>query len=66
MELFNSDIISEYSEWKSANKDSFTWWNYVNLKADINAALGLAKFFYPEIIEKDGGIFLKDSFNRKK
>lgn len=36
------------------------------MKADIQIALGFAKFFYPEIIEVDNCIFIKDGFTMEK
>jgi hypothetical protein len=63
MELFENEIVQEYIMWEKANPKSFTWWNYVNMKADIKTALGFAKLFYPEVIEREGSIFIKDNFN---
>lgn len=65
MELFNEKIISEFKEWKDYNKEKFTWWSYVNMKADIQIALGFAKFFYPEVIIKDNCFLLKDHYETK-
>lgn len=39
MNLFEDDLIREYQEWKTANPNSFNWWSYVNLKADLHTAL---------------------------
>ena len=66
MEIFNERIVPEYVEWKEANKESFTWWNFVNMKSDIQLALGFAKFFYPEVIIKDDCFLLKDNFNESR
>lgn len=65
MNLFNDNIIEEYNEWKSANPNNFTWWNYVNMKANLDIALAFAKFYCPEIIEIDGCYLLKDKFNQE-
>lgn len=64
MALFNDDLVSEYMEWKIANPDNFTWWSYINVKSDLQTALGFAKFFYPEIIEVEGYFLLKDRFSQ--
>lgn len=61
--LFEENIISEYNEWKNANPNNFNWWKYVNVKADLQTALGFAKFFYPDIIEVEGCFLLKDKYN---
>lgn len=66
MELFNEKIIPEYVEWKNNNKNSFSWWSYLNMKSDIQVALAFAKFYSPEIIFKDDFIFLKDNFNEQR
>ncbi|WP_346848259.1 hypothetical protein [uncultured Clostridium sp.] len=66
MELFEDKIIEEYIIWQKANPKNFSWWNYVNMKSDIQIALGFAKFFYPEIIEIDNCIFIKDNFSSER
>jgi len=63
MNLFNDDVVSEYKKWKDANPDNFSWWNFVNMKADLDTALAFAKFYCPEIIEIEGCCFLKDKYN---
>ncbi|WP_026883636.1 hypothetical protein [Clostridium akagii] len=63
MNIFNEEIVSEYIESKNVNKNKFSWWSYVNLKADIQTALGFAKFFYPEIVEIDEYFLLKDKYD---
>ena len=64
-ELFDDSIVGEYLEWKNANPENFTWWNFINLKSDLQTALGFAKFFYPDIIEVDGCFLLKDKYSSK-
>lgn len=66
LELFNDSLISEFIKWKNANPETFTWWNYVNMKSDLQTALGFAKFFYPEIIEAEGCFILKDNYSEKR
>ncbi|WP_310552148.1 hypothetical protein [Paenibacillus glufosinatiresistens] len=63
MELFPEDSIREFVEWKAANPTHFTWWNYLNVKSDLQTALAFARFYYPEIIETEGYFLLKDKFN---
>jgi hypothetical protein len=63
--MFKDELISEYIMWKKANPQNFSWWNYINLKSDLQTALGFAKFFYPEILEIDGCILLKDKFSKE-
>lgn len=63
--MFKDELISEYNMWKNANPQNFSWWNYINLKSDLQTALGFAKFFYPEVLEIDGCILLKDKFSKE-
>ena len=37
--------------------------NFVNMKADIDTALGFAKFYSPELLEIEGYCLLKDKFS---
>jgi hypothetical protein len=62
MELFPDELIKEFNEFKNANANNFSWWNYVNMKSDLQTALAFAKFFYPEIIEVEGHFLLKDRY----
>lgn len=65
MGIIDENIITEFMRWKISNKDSFTSWSYVNLKSDIQLALGFANFFTPELIEIENCIFLKDHYDEK-
>jgi hypothetical protein len=65
MKLFDDHLIEEYQQWKKANSNSFNWWSYVNMKADLQTALAFAKFFSPELIEKDGCLILEDRYEEK-
>jgi hypothetical protein len=62
MGLFEDDLVEEYMDWKKANPNNFSWWKYVNIKADLQTALGFAKFFFPDVIEVEGCFLLKDKF----
>lgn len=61
--LFDDALIEEYVKWKDANPDNFSWWNFVNMKADLDTALAFAKFYCPEIIIVDGHFILKDKYS---
>jgi len=65
MVLFDDGLIKEYVEWKNANPDNFSWWNFVNMKADLDVALAFAKFYSPEVINIEGYFLLKDKFSKK-
>jgi len=65
MQQFKDSLINEYAEYKAVNGSKFNWWSYVNMKSDIQTALGFVKFFYPEIVEIDGCFFLKDRYRKE-
>lgn len=65
MKLFEDRLIEEYSEWKNANLDSFSWWSFVNMKADLDTALAFAKFFCPDILIIEGCFLLKDKYSEE-
>lgn len=60
--LFEDSLVEEFTEFQNCN-DFFTWHRFVNMKADIDTALGFAKFFCPDIIIVDGCFLLKDRYN---
>lgn len=62
--LFEDALITEYVKWKDANPDNFSWWNFVNMKVDLDTALAFAKFYCPDIIMIDGCFILKDKFSK--
>jgi hypothetical protein len=61
--MFDDKIVEEFAEWKHANPDNFSWWNYLNLKSDLDTALAFSKLYCPEIICVDGCAFLKDRYD---
>ncbi|WP_374718763.1 hypothetical protein [Parageobacillus toebii] len=63
--MFNDELHKEYMEFKRANNGDFTWWDYVNVKSDLKTALAFAKFFYPDVLEVEGCLILKDKFSRE-
>jgi hypothetical protein len=62
MELFPDELLKEFNDFKNANTNNFSWWNYVNMKSDLQTALAFAKFYYPEIVEVQGHFLLKDRY----
>lgn len=43
--MFDDNLIQEFAQWKACNKENFTWHSYVNKEADLDLALGFAKFY---------------------
>ncbi|MCL6601186.1 MAG: hypothetical protein K6T81_21000 [Alicyclobacillus macrosporangiidus] len=66
MTLFEDTLIQEFQMWKKANPTTFSWWSFVNMKADLQTALGFAKFFYPDVVEVDGYFLLADTYNERR
>lgn len=63
--MFKDELNKEFMEFKRVNNGDFTWWNYINVKSDLNLALGFSKFFYPDILEIEGHFILKDKFSKE-
>ena len=61
--LFEDDLVEEYIQWKKTNTN-FSWWNYVNLRSDVDVALAFSKFYCPDIIIIDNCFLLKDKYNK--
>jgi hypothetical protein len=64
MNLFEDGLIEEYTEWKNANPENFSWWNLVNMKADLDTALAVAKLYCPDILIIEGCFILKDKYSK--
>lgn len=56
------DLLEEYSAFKKANPNSFNMWSYLNMKSDLQTALGFAHFYSPEVVEIENCIILKDRY----
>lgn len=63
MNLFEDGLIKEFTEWKNANPEKFSWWSFVNMKADLDTALAFAKFFCPDVLIIEGCFILKDKYS---
>jgi hypothetical protein len=60
----NTDRMSEFQQWKKANGDDFSIWDYLSGVANVEMALAFTKLFWPDFIEHDEGIFLAEAFNQ--
>jgi hypothetical protein len=61
----NTDRMSEFQQWKKANGDDFSIWDYLSGVANVEVALAFTTLFWPDFVEYDGGIFLAESFNQE-
>lgn len=59
---FPDELISEYVSHKNLNGENFNWWSFVNMKSDIQTALGFVKLFYPDVLDVEGCFILKNRF----
>ena len=57
--------MSEFQQWKKANGDDFSLWDYLSGVANVEVALAFTKLFCPDVVEHDGGIFLSETFNQE-
>ena len=62
--MFDDNLIQEFAQWKACNKENFTWHSYVNKEADLDLALGFAKFYCPDIIITEDCFLLKDRYRK--
>jgi hypothetical protein len=59
----NADKLSDFQQWKKANGDDFSLWDYLFGAANIEIAIAFTKLFWPDFVEHEGGIFLSEAFN---
>lgn len=57
--------MSNYQEWKQANGNEFSLWDYLAGVANVEVALAFTKLFFPDVVEYEGGIFLSEAFNQE-
>lgn len=61
----NTEQMSDFQQWKKANSDDFSLWNYLSGAANVEIALAFTTLFWPDFVEHDGGIFLAEAFNQE-
>lgn len=55
----NKDILTEYNDWKSNDKDkAYDIGSYLSQYYEMNAAIAFSKLYFPDFVEKDGCIIL--------
>ncbi|MGK7873522.1 MAG: hypothetical protein AB4426_09465 [Xenococcaceae cyanobacterium] len=59
----NTDKMLDFQQWRKANNDDFSLWDYIFAVANVEVALALTKLFWPDFVEHEGGIFLSQAFN---
>ncbi|MCC3518720.1 hypothetical protein [Microcoleus sp. PH2017_18_LLB_O_A] len=59
----NADKLIDFQQWKKANGDDFSLWDYLFGSANIEIAIAFTKLFWPDFVEHEGGIFLSEAFN---
>lgn len=59
----NADQLSDFQQWKKANGDDFSLWDYLFGSANIEIAIAFTKLFWPDFVEHEGGIFLSEAFD---
>lgn len=61
----NPEQLTDFQQWKQANGDDFSLWDYLFGVANAEIAIAFTKLFLPDIIEHEGGIFLAETFNQE-
>lgn len=59
----NTNNLKNYQQWKQANGNDFSLWDYIFGVGNVEIALAFSKLFWPDFIEYDRGIFLAETFN---
>ncbi len=55
--------LLNFQQWKQANGNDFSIWDYLSGIANVEVAIAFSKLFWPEFIEHQGGIFLAEAFD---
>jgi hypothetical protein len=58
----DTDQLSEFQQWRKANGDDFSMWDYLFGVANVEVAIAFTSLFWPDIVEHEDGIFLAESF----
>ena len=58
------DLIPDLKGWKDQNEESFTIADWVLFHATPELMVGFSSIFWPEFIEVDGCVFLKDGYDQ--
>jgi hypothetical protein len=61
----NTERMSDFQQWKKANGDDFSIWNYLSGVTTVEMALAFTTLFWPDFVEHDCGIFLAEAFNQE-
>lgn len=59
----DTDLVPELMEWKKCNDDSFSIEDWIAFQATPELMIGFASILWPEFIEINGGVFLKDGYS---
>lgn len=59
----NADQLTDFQQWKKANDNDFSLWDYLFGSANIEIAIAFTKLFWPDFVEHEGGIFLSEAFD---
>ena len=59
----NAEQLTDFQQWKKANDNDFSLWDYLFGSANIEIAIAFTKLFWPDFVEHEGGIFLSEAFD---
>lgn len=59
----NTEQLLNFQQWKQANGNDFSIFDYLFGVANVEVAIAFSKLFWPDFVEYKGGIFWTEAFN---
>lgn len=59
----NPELLTDFQQWKQANDEDFSLWDYLSGVATVEMAIAFTKLFWPDFVEHEKGIFLAEAFD---
>lgn len=63
----NDDVFKKFNAWRDnwVDKSSISIIDYINFNIDPNDLIIIGKLFFPDFVEVDGSVFLKEKYTRE-
>jgi hypothetical protein len=62
---FPSEELHRFQQWVAANPNGFAKWAYIRNELRAEDAVVLSTLFWPELIERDGMVLLREHFDEQ-
>ncbi len=62
----DKSVLPIFQQWKQENESwipNFNIWSYLNLRGDFDLAAAFSKLFFPDFVEVDGCVLLKEQYS---